>query len=173
MREFFSTITVHEILIFLAVFVLLVIIGVFFYFNRIQLLLQEKSTCIRESKLTTENGVYTITGKVSNRPAFEILYDTVDKSSKIQCACADGTAESIFKNIPYYDLKTTTPDRERVKFQDSLMCNCETGLSANSSDDIVSYYGEPGITRFMYDQKNTSFFDTIMYGPDYEYIKQS
>lgn len=171
MNGFFQSITAHEVFMFLTVFILFLILGIFFYYNKIQLLVQEQSNCVRESKLTQQNGSYNITAKVMNRPAFEVVYDTVDKSTNVQCACADGTAESVFTNIPYYDMKSTTPDRERVQFKDKLLCNCETSISANASDKNVSYYGEPGITRFMYDQKNTGFFDNILYGPDYEYNK--
>lgn len=165
--------TIHEIFMFATVFTLFVILGVFFHYNTVQLRVQKESNCLRESKLTQKNGVYHVTGKVLNRPAFEVVYDTIDKSTKIQCACADGEAQSVFSNIPYYDLKSSTPDNQRVKTQEKLSCNCETDITAGAADDNMSYYGEPGITRFMYNTTNTGFFDTLLYGPNYEYVNQS
>lgn len=171
-KGFFQLITPHELFMFATVFTLFVIVGVFFHYNTVQLRVQKESNCLRESKLTQRNGIYNITAKVQGRPAFDVVYDTMDNSTKIECACADGTAESVFTNIPYYDLKKSTPDNERVKYQEKLTCNCETSISAGASDNNVSYYGEPGITRYMYDQKNTGFFDTLLYGSQYEYVNK-
>lgn len=155
---------------FIAVFILFVLLGMFFHYNTVQLRVQQESKCLQETQLAKSSGVYTAVAKVVNRPAFQVSYDTIDKSSKVECACADGEVENTFTNIPYYDLRSTTPDKERVQYKDKLVCSCESEISAAATDNNVSYYGEPGVTRFMYDQKNTGFFDTLLYGPDYEYV---
>lgn len=170
--SFFQTVSTHEVLMFIAVFTLFVLLGMFFHYNTVQLRVQKESKCLQESQLAKTSGVYTAVAKVLNRPAFQVSYDTLDKSSKIECACADGEAESVFTNIPYYDLRSTTADKDRVQYKDKLICNCESNLTPSLDDDPISYYGEPGVTRFMYDQKNTGFFDTLLYGPDYEYVNK-
>lgn len=168
--DFFKTVSLHEIIMFMAVFSLFVLLGFFYHFNIVQLRVQEESNCLKESKLTEQNGVYNVIGKVSNRPAFQVSYDMFDKSTKIECACAEGEVQNNFTNIPYYDLKSTTPDNKRVKKQEKLECNCETNISADATDNNVSYYGDTGITNFMYDQNNKIFFDNILHGANYEYV---
>lgn len=170
--NFFGSVTTHEVLLFVAIMVLFVILGLFYHFSIVQLRVQGESRCLREANLSGKSGVYNVIAKVYNRPAFEVSYDALAKTTKIGCACQTGDVESTFTNIPYYDLSSTTAEADRVKTKDKLVCSCETNISADTKNDSskVSYYGEPGIAKFMKNSTETGFFDTIMYGANYEYV---
>lgn len=168
-KDFIGTVTVHEVLLFIAVVVLFVILGMFYHFNIVQLRVQSESRCLKETTLSEKSGVYNVVAKVYNRPAFEVSYDALAKTTKVACACQSGDVESTFTNIPFYDLSSTTSESNRVKIKDRLVCNCETNVSAAADDTKVSYYGEPGIAKFMKNRTETGFFDTMLYGSNYEY----
>lgn len=165
-----NNITTHEIVLFVVLCLLFLLVGLFFNYSIIQKRVQKESMCFKERELADATGMYTANARVMNRPAFDITYDALDKSSKITCACADGDVQTTFKAIPYYDLNRSTPSNKRLRYMEKLVCNCESDISAAASDQNVSYVGEQGIVKFMYDQKNTGFFDTIIYGANQEYV---
>lgn len=119
--------------------------------------------------MSEDKGTYSVTAKVQNRPAFDVIYNFGNKSTQMECSCPVGDVESVFTKIPYYDMRPNTPYKDRVKYRDQLTCNCETGISAAADDPRVTYYGEAGIRKFMDDRTNTGFFDNILYGSNYEY----
>jgi preprotein translocase subunit YajC len=169
LQNLFSEITALEVALFTAFFILLVILIFFFQSSRIQSKIMKESSCYKESQLSTERGIFNTTAKIKNRPAFGVSYNFDDKTSKITCACPAGDVQNEFTNIPYYDLRENTPYKKRKKTQDTLTCSCESNISAAASDPKVSYYGEPGINKFMYNNNNTGFFDNIIYGSNYEF----
>lgn len=169
-REFIRTINFHELFMFIAVFALFIILGIFYHYNIIQLHVQRESICMKETARSKSTGVYNVEAKVNNSPAFDIAYDTMEKSFNINCACPEGDVVNTFTNIPYYDLNSSTPAGQRLKFKDKQLCNCETNISANANDTNVTYTGEPGLVGFMYDQTNTGFFNDILYGTNAEYL---
>ena len=169
-EKILSEITASEIALFISVFVLFIILVLFYKSSRIQAKIMKESRCYKELQMSQkENGTYSVTAKVQNRPAFDVTYNFGNKSTKMECACPVGDVESVFTNIPYYDMRPNTPYKDRVKYRDQLSCKCESGISAAANDNNVTYYGEPGIRKFMDDTNNTGFFDNILYGSNYEY----
>ena len=172
-ERMWSEITVQEVVLFIGVFVLLVILILFYKSTRIQAKIMKESRCYKEAQMPQQMGTYTVTAKVQNRPAFDVTYDFGKKTSSIECSCPAGDVESVFTNIPYYDMRPSVPYKDRVKYRDKLLCSCESGISADAKDPIVAYDGEPGIRKFMDDRNNTGFFDNILYGSSYEYYTSS
>jgi hypothetical protein len=169
LQNLWYEITASEIALFTAFFILLVILIFFFKSSRIQTKIMKESSCYKETQLSTDRGIFNVTAKIKNRPAFDVTYNFDDKISKISCACRPGDVQNEFTNIPYYDLRENTPYKRRTKTQDKLTCNCETNISAAATDPKVSYYGEPGLAKFMYNKNNTGFFDNVIYGSNYEF----
>ena len=162
-------ITALEVALFTAFFILLVILVFFFQSSRIQSKIMKESSCYKESQMSMDRGIFNVTAKVKNRPAFGVTYNFDDKTSKISCACRPGDVQNEFENIPYYDLRENTSYDKRTKTQDKLTCGCESNISVTANDPKVSYYGEPGIIKFMYNKNNTGFFDNVIYGSNYEF----
>jgi hypothetical protein len=166
--KMWNEITFREVALFVVTGVLLFVLYKFFTASRAYAKMKKTSRCYKETQLSKEHQIYSVTARVKGRPAFDVTYNTEDNSTNISCACPQGDVESVFQNIPYYDLRPVTGYDNRVQVRDALTCNCESGISADATDPKVTYTGEPGVKIFMHDTSKRDFFDRLVYGVDRE-----
>lgn len=152
---------------------LLVVMVLFYRHSRIQNDIMRNSACYSERIVSAEPAVYQVTGRYMNTPAFNVTYDTEKKTQKLSCACPAGNNKGTFTKIPYYDMNTTADGQYRIKYVDSLVCDCEQTMNAAADDPKMTYTGERGVANFMYDTQNTGFFDSIFIGSNAEYNTSS
>lgn len=164
-----SNFTVIEICVYILTVIICIFLFLFYIAGMAKMDMKNKSSCYKETKLSTENGIYTVVAKIKNTPAYRVTYNTGSKSSEISCACPSGEEDTRFTSIPYYDLRSTTPYGNRVKYRNNLSCSCEADMTGVAKDPKFSYEGEVGITNFMYDQNNSFFFDHVVYGSNPEF----
>ena len=152
---------------------LLVIMVLFYRHSKIQNDILSNSACYIDRVTSKEPAIYQVTGKYMKTPVFNVTYDTEKKTQKMSCACPSGDKKSTFTKIPYYDMNTTADGQYRIKYAERLSCECEQTMNVSADDPKMTYMGEKGIANFMYDQKNTGFFDNIFIGSNAEYNTSS
>lgn len=159
----------YEFLMYVLIILLLLMVILFFKYSRILRKVSTKTACYRDYAASLEPAVYQVSAKYMNVPVFDITYDTRKRKQEINCTCPPGDKKGTFKSIPYYDMAKSTPKELRVRYANDLVCECEKTLDATANDTRMIFTGEPGIVGFMYDQKNTGFFDNIFLGSNPEY----
>jgi len=160
---------IWEIVFFILIAVLVVLVVIFYLHSRIQKRIINSSACYTEMRTSQQPAIYQVTARYMKTPIFNVIYDTKEKTQKMKCVCPSGDKKTTIKRIPYYDMNVTADGQQRVKYVDKLMCDCEQTMDVSADDPKFSYYGEKGISNFMYDQENTGFFDNIFIGYNSEY----
>lgn len=156
-----------EVALFVAMFILFIILYNFYKSSRAQARVWKDSRCYRETQMSKEHNIYAISAKVRDRPAFDVAYNTNKNTTEITCACPIGNVQSVMRNIPYYDLRPNTPYKDRVRYRDRLTCDCETDVSVKDvmNSSKMTYQGDPGVRMFMEDPNSKrDFMDRLVYG---------
>lgn len=164
---------IWEGIFFILIATVVVLVIMFYYHSRINKHIINSSACYTEMRTSQEPAIYQVTARYMKTPIFNVTYDTQEKTQKMRCACPSGDKKTTVHKIPYYDMNVTADGQQRVKYVDKLMCDCEQTMDIAADDPKISYYGEKGISNFMYDQQNTGFFDNIFIGYNSEYETSS
>ena len=154
-------ISFSELLLNTLFIILLFIITSIIYWDTINSKVAQNSRCKKQLELSSSNkNTYNIlaTDK-NNKPLFNISYDTSQNNTNVECACNVGTFMNNFTKIPVRNLKNNT---------NSLIdksCTCDKYYDIGYNNEKVIYQGDPGIIRYMNNNNNTDFFDSITYSP--------
>lgn len=150
--------TISEIILNILFILLILIITAIIYWDTINSKVSKNSRCKRQLDLyENNNGNYVIkaTDK-TNQPLYNIIYDTKQKNTAIECACNAGTNINNFTNISVKNIR----NNKDVKYDKT--CSCDKYYNIGIENDNINYIGEPGIVRYM-KTGYSDFFDILSY----------
>lgn len=141
--------------------ILFFVITIIVYWDTINSQVAKTSRCKRQLDMASKvSGIYTVKASdKNNKPLYNISYDLVQYNTNVECACDAGTLMNSFDNIPVRNMRNNTDTFISKK------CNCDKYYEVGYNNEKVNFDGDPGIVRYIINQKNTDFFDNLTYNP--------
>ena len=139
-----APVSMSEIVLFVLVLASIYIISALWFYNTVQLKIQNESQCYLAKQSVSNTGAYVATAKNENgNSLYTVTYNMPAKSFSVDCACSPGTVTNTFPNIDVYNLQT----QQTMRIPNQI-CPCDKQYYVPGYDKIY-YSGYPGITRFM------------------------
>lgn len=139
--------------------IIVCIFSLIIYWDSINRKVAQTSRCKRQLDIYNKHkGQYVI--KVTDRakkPLYNVSYDMNQKNVNVECACNTGDYVNYFNNIPVKDMKLNKDETI------NKVCSCDQYYNIGVSNDNVLYDGEPGLLRYMTANRNSDFFDNLMF----------
>lgn len=148
-----------EIILNTLFIIIVIVIFTILYWDNINTKVNKVSRCKRQMEIynNKDKGEYIIhaTDK-SKEKLFDIIYDTKQFNTNVECKCEPGKYINNFNNIPVKDMKKN----KDVKI--NKVCSCDKYYNTGMINENVIYDGEPGIIRYM-TTDNGDFFDQLVF----------
>jgi hypothetical protein len=162
-------VNMSEIVLFVLVLTAIYIISALWFYNTVQLRINNESQCYLAKQSVSNTGSYIATATNENgNKLYKVVYNMPAKSFKVECACTPGNVTNTYPNIDVYNLQT----QQTMRIANQI-CPCDKQYYVPGYDKIY-YSGYPGITRFMntastiqndedvQTQADTSFFQAAL-----------
>lgn len=137
--------SMKELTIFITILFLLWLVFMLFHNNRIQIIVNNTSRCVRDNRQQdSENKVYTVTAvNRSNKPLYSVTYDLTARKHYTECKCPTGNIQNTFmQQLPAYNFATlTTSGPETVP-----TCHCDDDYT---KDQPITYSGYGPLADFI------------------------
>lgn len=142
-----------EVFLFSITLAIVCLIIVLFHYSNIQKEVNKKSRCMRERRIGSRNGVYSVEARNEfNDPLYKVSYDLGAKTFNVNCSCKTGNVVNNFSDLKVYDMRNPTDPIRTIPKQ---TCQCDRLVEPTT----VYYDGYPDLIRFM-NNNDTSFFTT-------------
>lgn len=157
-NSFSSNYSIGEILLNTLFILIIIIISTILYWDNINTKVSALSRCKRQMEVyNNSNNQYVVhaTDKEYNK-LFDVIYDTNQYNTNVECKCEPGKYINNFENILVKDMKKN----KDVKVNKS--CSCDKYYNIGMDSENIIYEGDPGIIRYM-TTKNSDFFDDLVF----------
>ena len=142
--DILKPVSVSEMVLFLLVICAVYIISALWFYNTVQLQINNNSQCYLAKQAVSNTGAYIANATNENgNKLYTVTYNMPAKSFSVDCACKSGTVTNTFPNIDVYNLQT----QQTMRIPQQI-CPCDKQYYVPGHDQIY-YSGYPGITRFM------------------------
>lgn len=137
-----------EFALFILIILIFILVCILYHNNTIQIIVNRVSRCVRQNKSINNNN-YTVTAINKQTPLYNINYNTIAKTTTVNCLYDNGT--NYHSNVPLYDMKTGLTNKKSI--------NCKYDNIYNPATDTIYYDGPPQLINFMNtDGLDNSFF---------------
>jgi hypothetical protein len=127
-----------EFALFILIILIFILVCILYHNNTIQIIVNRVSRCVRQNKSINNNN-YTVTAINKQTPLYNINYNTISKTTTVNCLYDNGT--NYHSNVPLYDMKTGLTNKKSI--------NCKYDNIYNPATDTIYYDGPPELINFM------------------------
>ena len=142
--DILKPVSISELVLFVLVISAVYIISALWFYNTVQLQINNTSQCYLAKQAVSNTGAY-IANATNDKgnPLYTVAYNMPAKSFTVECACKSGSITNTYPNIDVYNLQT----QQTMRIPQQI-CPCDKQYYVPGYNQIY-YSGYPGITRFM------------------------